>query len=460
MTSGHPRIHELARAVAAYSKEKQSFPPGTVPRGIPSTRAGRPFPFEERVSWLASLLPYLGPEQASLQIDPNKSWRDPKNLVSASTIVPQFLDPASNFTTWWVVFPSLGEPVAATHYVGVAGIGRDAANHSSSEPGWAEKLGVFGYDRATKLSDIKDGTSNTIVMAEVPPVYKRPWLAGGGATVEGVPEKDSIQPFVSASNKGKPGTYVIMADGAVRFVSANVSDEAFKAMCTIDGGKNKGSYVLNRDAVKIEPPEEKVAAAKAQQMPSLSGNGGKGPTPSAPTPGSPAASIPAGWQEIVSNEGAFAVAMPGKPQQMSQKSPSPVGEVTANVMLCPSPDNSGAYMVVYVDLPGAGQVDLDREMETGRDTLQKQFPGAKLANEKKITWLGLPGREFDLAMQGATAHFRVLVVNRRLYQLGTMGMKSPPHSDAFFDSFRLTSAGAGASQNAPAKKRGRTTEEE
>src|SRR5262249_25156557 len=152
----------------------------------------------------------------------------------------------------------LGEPVAATHYVGIAGVGMDAAEHSPTEPGWAEKVGIFGYDRATKLSDIKDGASNTILMSEVPPVYKRPCLAGGGATVLGVPEKDSIQPFVSAQNKGKQGTYVIMADGSVRFVSANVSDEAFKAMCTINGGPSKGSFVLNRDAVKIEPPEEKA----------------------------------------------------------------------------------------------------------------------------------------------------------------------------------------------------------
>ena len=62
-----------------------------------------------------------------------------------------------------------------------------------------EKLGVFGYDRQTSLRDITDGASNTILMAQVPPTVKRPWMAGGGSTVEGVPETGSVKPFVSRS---------------------------------------------------------------------------------------------------------------------------------------------------------------------------------------------------------------------------------------------------------------------
>jgi hypothetical protein len=266
MVGGEPRIHELAQAVSAYVKANQGqFPRGTVARNMPSTRAGRPYPPDERVSWLTELLPYLGSEQASLRINREKSWRDPENLIAASTLIPQFINPQTVPTSWWVHYPSLGEPVAATHYVGIAGIGLDAAEYSASDPNVANKLGIFGYDRSTKMSDIKDGASNTILMAEVPPIYKRPWLAGGGATVMGVSEKNSFQPFISAEHGGKRGTYVIMADGSVRFIAEGIADDVFRAMCTINGGANDASFVVNRDAVKVEPPEEKPAPVAVQQ---------------------------------------------------------------------------------------------------------------------------------------------------------------------------------------------------
>src|SRR5207248_4273011 len=100
-------------------------------------------------------------------------------------------------------------------------------------------------DRATRLADIVDGLSNTVLMVQVPwnknqfplTTHQRPWIAGGGSTVQGVPETKSVQPFVSTEHGGKRGTFVIMADGSVRFVTDKISDDAFKAMCTINGGE-------------------------------------------------------------------------------------------------------------------------------------------------------------------------------------------------------------------------------
>jgi hypothetical protein len=289
MISGEPRIHELAKAAESYVKARGGeFPRGTAVRNLPTTRAGRPYPPDQRVSWLAALLPYLGSEQASLQIYREKSWRDPANLTPAACLIPQFLDPRTNENNWWVLYPTVGEPVAATHFVGIAGIGPDAAEYSASDPAVANKLGIFGYDRVTKMSDIKDRPENTIMMAEVPPVYKRPWIAGGGATVMGVPEKDSIKPFVCAQHGGKRGTYVIMADFKVRFIAETVSDEVFKAMCTINGGSSDASFVLNRDAVLIEPPEEKPPpAAKPKETLAPKKTQGRTPAPEQPAKAAP-----------------------------------------------------------------------------------------------------------------------------------------------------------------------------
>jgi hypothetical protein len=247
MASGQPRIHDLARALTAYAAaHDRQFPRGTVERSIPGTRANRPYAPDQRVSWMAEILPFLGPEQASLydHIDRQKSWDDSGNLVLASTLVPQYLDPQFPPNTWWVRYRGLNESVAATHFVGVAGIGMDAAEYDPNDPKVASKIGVFGYDRSTKLADIKN-PSGTILVLQVPPTLKRPWMAGGGSTVQGVPETNSVQPFVCIQRDGKPGTLAIMADGAVRFISADIPESAFKAMCAY---RTSELVNVNRDA--------------------------------------------------------------------------------------------------------------------------------------------------------------------------------------------------------------------
>ena len=268
MVGGQPRIHELGDAVIKYTESHAGqFPRGTIERKIPPTRAGRPYEPKQRISWFAELLPYLGSEQAFLSngIDREKSWNDPANLAAAATLVPQFLNPNYPPHTWWVRYPTIMQPTAATHYVGIAGIGADAAEYSANDPATAKKLGVFGYDRTTRVQDITDGVSNTILMAQVPPTYKRPWMAGGGSTVEGVLEKDSVRPFVSPQPDGKRGTLVVMADGSVRFVAENVKDEIFKALCTIKGGET--DFILDRDAVPVPRPESEADVPPPVQKP-------------------------------------------------------------------------------------------------------------------------------------------------------------------------------------------------
>ena len=124
------------------------------------------------------------------------------------------------------------------------------------DPAAAKKVGMFGYNRRTSLKDVTDGAANTIYMIQVPPDLPRPWLAGGGATVVGVPEQDCLRPFVTPlttkANGGKAGVHVIMADGSVRFIRQGVSDEVFKALCTARGGEEVGD--LNGVAPKVDPP--------------------------------------------------------------------------------------------------------------------------------------------------------------------------------------------------------------
>src|SRR5207253_3912844 len=87
-------------------------------------------------------------------------------------------------------------------------------------------------------------------------VYRTPWIVGGG-TVRGVPETNSLAPFVSAEYKGQKGTFVIMADGTVRFLAKDkITDKQFQALCTIQGDKPSDEE-LDKIAEKVYSPQDK-----------------------------------------------------------------------------------------------------------------------------------------------------------------------------------------------------------
>ena len=122
---------------------------------------------------------------------------------------------------------------------------------------------VFSYDKPTQVAEITDGLANTIAVLQVPPDYKTPWLAGGGSTVRGVPEKDSIKPFVCAEYQGKRGTFAIMANGDVRFVREDIPDTLFQAMVTIAGGEPISKADMDKFAPIVPRPEVEPAAPPA-----------------------------------------------------------------------------------------------------------------------------------------------------------------------------------------------------
>ena len=240
--------HDLARAGKLLPEKGLTepdvhpgyYPPGAFP--LPANRdqlSGR-YPME-RISWMAGLLPFLGQDALYNKIHFGSSWRDPSNWGPASTLVPEFIDPSYPVRTYYVPRIDLPFDMAATHFVGIAGIGLDAADYDPADPAMGPKRGVMGYDKGMSLEEVRKGhgLGNTILMVQVPPdsiVGVTPWIAGGGGTLRGVPEKNSVAPFVFSStdkdNNTRRGTYALMADGSVRFIDADVSDEVFKALAT------------------------------------------------------------------------------------------------------------------------------------------------------------------------------------------------------------------------------------
>ena len=433
LATGFPRWREVGEAtVKERDKLSGTYPRGTYPRDASTGRAGIPYLPSQRVSWMASLLPHLGYD---MQPNLEKSWRDPENLPTASLLVTQFIDPRYPRSTWWVRQPGMTQDVAATHLVGVAGLGIDAAEYKADDPNAKGKLGVFGYDRVAKLSEITDGAEHTMMMIQVPPTFKRPWMAGGGATVMGIPDppppsQRSVTPFVSTRYNNKPGTMAIMADGSVRFIGADISDEVFKGMATIQGGDAK---FLDRDVPTVKEGDGMLATLRPAPTPT--------PQPVGTAPATKGFPPIAQWKEHSSAEGGFSVLLPGNPQKAKQTIKSPAGDLEFNMFLYQHGvlDSAGVVYLTYP--PAVVQAGPEAIYAGAKAGATSRVPGGKLIKEEKVTVAGQPGREFLVDVAGkAQVRLRIVLIKDRLYQItisGSAETVASADAEQFFGSFKL-----------------------
>lgn len=191
-------LKQIGLALYIYQDDYGSFPPAyTV------DEMGRPLH-----SWRTLLLPYL--EQPALygQIDLSKPWNDPVNAAAFETLVPSFQCPAANI------------PKNHTTYLGVAG--EDSCFHGSS---------------SKAIADITDGTSNTLIVVEVPPDRSVPWMC----------PQDANEALIIGSGDGSKfahtgGFQALLADGSARFISANIDRSTLKALLTTSGNEVVGEF--------------------------------------------------------------------------------------------------------------------------------------------------------------------------------------------------------------------------
>ena len=220
-------LDRLRGGIGRYLAEnKQVFPAGTIKI---KDKEAKDFYFL-RFSWFVHVLPFIGRQSLYDSLDLNKSWSDPVNIRAAMTVIDEFLDPRVPLRRGNSA-PYTG--LALTHFVGMGGVGYDAPRLPADHP----RAGIFGYDRTTKATDIKDGASHTILLIEVYDVYG-PWAIGGGATVRPAQRAPYIGVTGAFGSPGPPdGVYVLMADGSVRFLSKSIDPKVFEALCTIAGGE-------------------------------------------------------------------------------------------------------------------------------------------------------------------------------------------------------------------------------
>ena len=191
-----------------------TFPPGTL--------ANAGLPPDQRLSWQVILQPQLGRDDIRRKFNDTLAWDAESNRTVATTLVKEYVCPTQYQKA------TAGELVV-THYIGLAGLGKDAATLPRTDP----RAGFLRYDDPTKGPDLRRGLSHTLTILETTSDLG-PWAAGGPATVRGL--DPASPPYIGPGGQfgGHPaGANAAFADGSVRFQMNSIGSRVLEMLATL-----------------------------------------------------------------------------------------------------------------------------------------------------------------------------------------------------------------------------------
>jgi prepilin-type processing-associated H-X9-DG protein len=154
------------------------------------------------LSWRVHLLPFLDEENLYKQFHLDEPW-DSEHNRKLIPLMPQVYQN-----------PSAPAQPGKAHYVGLVGKGT-----------------LFEGDKARRIAEIRDGTSNTLMFVEVDPDRAVVWTK---------PEDIEFNPQRPLEGLGKahPGGFnAALCDGSVRFISETIDRQVFVRLAEIADGQ-------------------------------------------------------------------------------------------------------------------------------------------------------------------------------------------------------------------------------
>ena len=237
-------LKQIGLALHNYADAYGQFPPAVIgPSNVPRDR---------QFSWMVALLPFL--EQNSLyeQLRLDLPCDHPHNAALLQRPMDAFLCPSSPDQT-----VSL-EGAYKTSYLAVTGVG--------STPGDRSTRGIIGFDKGLAFRQIKDGTSNTLLVGEV--VDGGPWYAGGYGTARSIDDWMAKETWSMHPGVGM----FLFGDASVHPVSEGTDPQLLRSLATASGNEPVNDFFCDSDeevqsdlCAESPAPESMPAQAAAPQ---------------------------------------------------------------------------------------------------------------------------------------------------------------------------------------------------
>jgi prepilin-type N-terminal cleavage/methylation domain-containing protein/prepilin-type processing-associated H-X9-DG protein len=277
-TTCYNNLKQIGLALHAYHDSVKQFPSAYVVSPTSNTLMGPPDPTsgDTGPGWgfLAMSLPFLeqGPLHQSLNF--NMPCWSPINAGAVKTVVPGFLCPtALNGTLTYNVVDAGGNTLAVfarSNYVGMAGRAGPWGDYNDPAVDISQIAdGVLYRNSRTRIADITDGTSQTILAAEKTPYHSdSTWVgvvpggvncptapfasvgcdpAASQVNVHAGPSPDEVPPVIKPPNQPlantdevwsnhPAGANVLFCDGSVKFISQMINQLTWSYMATRSAG--------------------------------------------------------------------------------------------------------------------------------------------------------------------------------------------------------------------------------
>lgn len=288
-------LRQLGLALHNYEAAHGVFPPGKLAATAYGASRGDCDPEEtvvednptactEYQSWTALCLPFYGQGNLANRMEYTSAWSDLVNRETVSTPLDVFLCPTSKGRR---VDGDHVHGAAATDYAAVMEVAKLVYTDvfGVPNPGLSARRGALAEHQANRSSEILDGMSQTIVLAEsagrpevyvlgrrmsaslfaaytdddivpTPNGYRTDKGIGwadpdAGFDVQGVADNGvtSYGPrFINAINVNEAysfhvgGAHFLLADGSVRFLSENVDAWTYISLCTRAGAETVADF--------------------------------------------------------------------------------------------------------------------------------------------------------------------------------------------------------------------------
>jgi prepilin-type N-terminal cleavage/methylation domain-containing protein len=250
-------LHQLGLALHNYHDTHYTFPPGTVASRADGT-GGSDDAQEPGWTYLAMILPFVDEVAIYNACNFDLPTRNgPTNGMDVNStamgqIINQFMCPSDGSYTKNSVY-------ALSSYMAVAGIVDSYCryNHPTYKDTYC---GIFSASSRVRIRDIRDGTSNTLMVGETQhdmlgnnySGYAK-WAAANdlyNRTLRMTDARHVInptggwnQPELCFSSHHEGGAFFCFADGQVRFLSENISSTVYSAL----GTKSRNEIVDDED---------------------------------------------------------------------------------------------------------------------------------------------------------------------------------------------------------------------
>jgi prepilin-type N-terminal cleavage/methylation domain-containing protein len=215
-------------------------------------------------SWSSLLLPYFDQQNVYNQADFNLSSMHPANLPLASARMPLLRCPSYGGAEFSrdPNYLRFSDRYWITNY---AAMGASDIGHL-----YGQNSGLFAPDGTmyplsnTRITDMEDGTSQTVLLVESREERMMVRVDGGTGAVVSRPYDEGNPPtyalraialnyrpyftYINPSAEYGPssrhtgGAFHLLGDGAVRYISENISDHVYTALATRAGGETANEF--------------------------------------------------------------------------------------------------------------------------------------------------------------------------------------------------------------------------